>query len=143
MNNIRIETGGIRLTVNGDESRVIAFNPNDISFAERYYDLLSRADQRIDAYAAREAELDKDTAVDAYGVPTNMPARMALLREACDYVKSEIDMVFGEGTSKAAFGDAYVLDMFQQFFDGITPYIQKARAGKMSKYSGTKARAAK
>ena len=135
MNSISIQTGGISLKINDDDSRVISFNPNDLSFAERYYELLSNADQKIDEYSRREEELDKDQTVDAYGIPTNTAARLALLREACDYVKQEIDKVFGAGTSETAFGNAYVLDMFDQFFQGITPYIQKARAGKIAKYT--------
>ena len=43
-------------------------------------------------------------------------------------------MVFGAGTSEKAFGEAQTLNMFEQFFDGITPYIQGARGQKVSKY---------
>lgn len=40
MDSIRIDTGGVRLMVNGDPQRVIAFNPHDVVFAERFYALL-------------------------------------------------------------------------------------------------------
>ena len=63
------------------------------------------------------------------------PAGIALLHEACDFMRDEIDTVFGEGTSEKAFGEYRSLDMIEQFFTGITPYIQKARQKKTQKYT--------
>jgi hypothetical protein len=41
MESLHINTGGIRLCINDDPNRVIEFNPQDLSFAERFYSLLS------------------------------------------------------------------------------------------------------
>lgn len=135
MENMNISTGRVYIQINNDENRVISFNPSDLRFAERYYALLASSEKVLGDYEKREAELDKDKTTDAYGIPTNMPARFELLKEVCDYMKAQIDSVFGEGTSAAAFADEYELDMFDQFFNGITPYVQKVRNSKVAKYT--------
>jgi hypothetical protein len=69
------------------------------------------------------------------GVPVNMKEKLALMLDICYFMRGQMDSVFGVGTSQKVFGDANTLDMFTQFFDGITPFIQKNRAEKMAKYT--------
>lgn len=138
MDSIKISSGTVSLKINEDENRVISFNPNDLRFTERYYNLLASSDETLKEYEKREAELDKDMETDAYGIPKNMPERFKLLKEVCDYVKEQIDIVFGAGTSETAFGDEYDTGMFDDFFEGITPYIQKVRNNKIAKYTAAR-----
>ncbi len=133
MDSLRIATGEVRLMVNDDPARVVAFNPEDVLFAERFYQVMGEFDTKQLEYQARYAQLDTEGA-SINGLPTNVGAKLALLRETCEYFRAQIDRVFGAGTSQAAFGDAMTLSMFEQFFDGITPYIQGPRAGKMAQY---------
>ncbi len=56
----------------------------------------------------------------------------------CNYMKEQIDFVFGKGTSEKAFGNALTLNMFDQFLGGISDYISKSRNSKMKKYTQTK-----
>jgi len=140
MESIRINTEGVRLCINDDETRVITFNPTDVSFAERFYDLIAAFENREKGYKVKAELLQKDTSVDKLGIPKNAKEQLNLLKETCEFVRSEIDKVFGAGTSKAAFGDANTLDMFEQFFVGITPFVQKSREEKVKKYTGTKKR---
>jgi len=135
MNNININTGEIRLTINGDESRVIVFHPNDLQFVDNLYSLLADFENKEKEYKEKEAELDKNTDVNAYGIPVNLKDKLELMKEACEYTRGKIDYVFGEGTSQKVFGNMNTLDMFEQFFDGVTPYIQKVRDQKLSKYT--------
>jgi hypothetical protein len=85
-------------------------------------------------YDTRIEELEKDEHYDTHGIPTNMKERLALMLEICLFMREQVDMVFGEGTSQKIFGDANTLVMFTQFFDGIAPYIKKNREDKMAKY---------
>lgn len=135
MSNININTGEIRLTINDDENRVITFNPNDLQFVDNLYNLLAELENKEKEYKSREAELDKNTEVNSYGIPVNLKKKLALLKETCGYMREKIDTVFGEGTSQRAFGSANTLDMFEQFFEGVTPYIQKVRDQKLNKYT--------
>ena len=135
MSNINMNTGEIRLTINNDENRVIAFNPNDLEFVDNLYNLLAGLENKEKEYKAKESEIDKNTEVNSYGVPINLKEKLDLLKKTCNYMREKIDDVFGKGTSQIVFGNANTLDMFEQFFEGITPYIEKARSAKISKYT--------
>lgn len=135
--NININTGDIRLTVNDDESRVISFNPNDLAFIERFYGFVIEFEDIENEYNDKKKKLQEVTEVDDMGFPINMQDHINLMKETGEVLKGKIDNVFGEGTSKAAFGDANTFDMFEQFIDGITPYIQKSRDDKIKKYTSS------
>lgn len=135
MDSLRINTGEIRLCVNDDPHRVIAFNPTDISFVERFYGLLSEFEGKEKDYRRKAEALQENTEVGAFGIPKNVGGALELLRETCGFLREKIDDVFGTGTSQAAFGDANTLDMFEQFLNGVTPFVQKAREKQVNKYT--------
>ena len=135
MESLHINTGEIRLCVNDDPARVIVFNPTDISFAERFYGLLGEFEVKEKEYRRKAEALQQNTETDAFGIPKNFGPALALLRETCGFLREKIDDVFGAGTSQAAFGDANTLDMFEQFFGGITPFVQIAREKQVGKYT--------
>ena len=131
---LKIDSGLIRLAINDDPGRVIAFNPKDVIFAEKFYNLIKKFEIRQAEFEAKAKELDAKDEVDSFGILVNTGERLAFLKDICQFVRDEIDGVFGEGTSQTVFGDAIGLDMFGQFFDGISPYIENARGEKVAKY---------
>jgi hypothetical protein len=131
MDSIQIDTGLKKILINGDENVFIEFNPEDILFAEHFYALVQDFGIKQKEFEARSAALGVD------GKP-NLPANMALIKEMCVYLREQVDTLFGKGTSQKIFGDAMVLRMFEQFFTGLTPYIQIAREQKVAKYVVTK-----
>lgn len=134
MDSIHIDTGEKRIAVNGDPERVIVFNPTDVIFAERFYALIGEFESKLTEYQDRSKSLDVEDVKDKNGIPLNSDERLALLHEVCEYIRERIDYLFGKGTSQKAFGDALALDMFTQFFKGITPFIQNSRTSKVEKY---------
>ena len=134
MESLRSE-GVIRLAIDDDPERVISFVPDDVLFAERFYHLLDALREKEEEYRDRVTVLSENKAVDAYGIPENASAGIALLHEVCDFMRDEIDGVFGEGTSQKVFGEYRSLSMIEQFFKGITPYIQTARKEKTRQYT--------
>jgi hypothetical protein len=133
MDSIRIDTGLKRIAINDDPLRVIEFNPEDTAFAERFYQLLGKFEAKLKDYQARAETLDTQD-VDEHGIPKNMSEHLALQREACEFMRGQIDALFGPETSAKAFGDTLNLFAFAQFFEGITPFIQATRTDKMAKY---------
>ena len=125
MQSIKIDLGTIQLAVNDDPERIIEFNPQDIGFAERFYTLLSEFDVKSREFYERAEKIEKNDVENGLG----------LMREMCEYMREKIDQVFGEGSSQKAFGNAMTLNMFEQFFAGVTPYIQKARTEKVKQYT--------
>lgn len=136
---ITIQTGARRVLVNNDPNRVIEFNPSDVGFARRFYELLRDFEAKQKEYEKRAKKLDTGE-VDGYGIPANISEGIAMLEEACAFLRERIDHLFGAGTSQAAFGDANTLDMFEQFFAGIAPFIEQARSDKMARYLTAKKR---
>lgn len=134
MDNLNLGAGEVRLTVNGDPSRVISFNPEDVLFAESFYSLIKQFEGVADTYQQRMQALEDDNEKDEYGLAKNTPQRLALVREVVENLKFELDKVFGEGTSKTLFGNACTLTMFEEFFTGILPYVQQERNKKVAKY---------
>lgn len=130
--------GEIRLMVNDDPNRVISFIPSDQLFAEKFYRLLKNFEEKVAEFKAKAAEIDGNQMVDEFGLPQNAEEGLALQREVCEFMHQEIDGLFGSGTSKAAFGDVLSFDYIEQFFDGITPHVEKVRRAKMSKYARKK-----
>lgn len=134
MDSIRINTGVKRLVVNDDPARVIEFNPEDVLFVERFYELIKVFQQKEHEFQRRIEELKAKEEKDEYGIPLSTPESLGLVLEVCDFLRDQIDRVFGKGTSMAAFGEVQSLDMFEQFFAGVTPFIQSVRSEKVTKY---------
>lgn len=138
MNSLEISSGTIRIAINDDPERVIEFNPSDVLFAERFYSIYKEIETKQAEYLQRSKDLDKQAGeLDENGLPANIQNGIAFLREACEYMREKIDYLFGPGTSQKAFGDALSLDMITQFFDGMTPYVEKARNERLVKYKRT------
>jgi hypothetical protein len=135
MDTLQIKTSEVRLAVNGDAERVISFNPADTLFAEKFYRLSANVDAKLAEFTRKGKELDADKAAGENGMPLNLQARIELQRDLCLYLRDEIDALFGAGTSQNAFGAALEADAFPQFFEGITPYFQRARSEKVSQYT--------
>lgn len=137
MDNLNINLGIKRITINGDPNRVIEFNPSDVAFAERFYALMGDLNAKQAEYQKRAKQLESNS-VTTDGLPVNFAANLALMREVCTFMRSKIDDLFGPGTSQTVFEDNNTLNMFEQFFTGITPFIQAARAEKTARYQRPK-----
>lgn len=133
-NNIQIDTGEIVLTINDDKKRVVAFNPNDISFTERFYNLTDSFEKKSIELSTKIEKLKENSDVDSFGIPTNTNEIIALNKEIFEYLRAQIDYVFGDGTSKTAFGSINSFEVFTQFIEGITPFVGAVRSEKMDKY---------
>ena len=132
MQSLNIDFGGIELAINGDESRVIRFDPEDVGFVDRF--LIAAFETKEKEYREKLDRLDKESKPDKHGIPKNAKEYIQLLRGVCEDIRADIDGVFGEGTSQTAFGNTLNLDVFVQFFQGITPFIQQSREKKAEKY---------
>lgn len=129
MESLQIRTGQISLNVLDDqgESRgVFKFNPSDIESAKQVNLVQKEFEQREVEYQQRAEKCE------------TVEDKVALLEEVVDYMEQSIDRVFGQGSSKILFGDAKTLSMFDDFFNGIAPYYNKAAEERMAKYNKKK-----
>lgn len=110
----------------GNERGIISFDAEDILFIDRVMRLSLEYKDKIKEYSEQAEAVENDEL-----------AQTKIVIELCEYMKSSIDKVFGEGTSKIAFGDMNNFGMFGQFFEGIAPLIDETRAQKTAKYRKT------
>lgn len=113
---------------------VLKFDPSDVVFMERVYDLMDHLEQKRAQYAAQAEALEAEGEKNEYGIPKNARAYLKLLREICAYAHGEIDKVFGAETSAMVFGEALSLDAVADFFTQLTPYLDEVREEKMENY---------
>jgi hypothetical protein len=133
---LRID-GARRVLIN-DGPTYIEFDPSDVLFAERFYALMGELDTEQEKFTTRLRELDADGGNGKDGMPSNMPARLQVMREACDFFRGKIDQLFGEGTSQAVFGDSRSMMQIRQFFQGLTTFIGEDRTKRVAKYTARK-----
>jgi len=138
MDSIRIDTGVkcISIERDGGVRGEIEFNPSDVNFAEKFQRMYARLQEKQDEFHEKSLAIDANQNVDKAGMPENAAERVAFLREVGEFVRAEIDSLFGEGTSQIVFGDYVPLDpsVYGQFLDGISPHVELARSEKMDKY---------
>lgn len=136
-NTLKLNTGSVRLCITDDRNgpeRYLEFNPNDIIFAEKVYALERKFLEKQSEMEARANDLDAVEEKDEFGLPVNTEERLAFIRDLSEWLRDQIDDLFGEGTSQMVFGDLHNLDVYEQFFEGIRPYFKKARAEKVDQY---------
>lgn len=139
MDSLVLTTSEKRITITRDGANVgtVVFNPEDVTFAERFYKIMGEFQERYNEFSQRAKVIDANQTLDTDGLPVNTGERIAFLKDACQYFRERIDILFGIGTSQVAFGDVMELEIFPQFLQGIAPYIQQARASKLQQYAPT------
>ena len=134
MESLKLNTGVKRVLIN-DGPDVLEFNPSDISFVERFYQMITEYKARMKEFEQRANEIEKKDTVDEDGVPLNISERIKFVRELCQFCYSRIDQAFGEGTSQKVFQGVENLEVVEQFFSGLLPMIQDSRKESLAKYS--------
>ena len=129
MESLQVRTGQISLRIlddSGEERGIFKFNPQDISAAKKLMELQSELDIKNGEFQelANKCETPEE--------------KVKLLEDEVNYIEGLIDDCFGIGSSLVLFGNAKTLSMFYDFFDGITPYYQKASKNRMDKYKKSK-----
>ena len=122
-NDPKNSTSVIRLAINSDPARAIEFNPYSLSFRMSFLRFIKDFEVKRVEYYKHKKEID-----------SNAELAVKLEKELCEWMIKKIDALFGNGTSKKAFGDSLTLDMFSQFFEGIKPYIHGVYVQKNFKH---------
>lgn len=123
MDSLKIDSGIKELSINDDPTRIIKFNPNDVLFREKFQILSNDFQKELSGFQEKMNAL------------TDNAKKLELEKEACLYIREKIDYLFGEGTSQIVFQDEMDVDLFWQFFDGLTPYIKSAVDQRVKKYT--------
>lgn len=142
MAGIRVNTGVKRIEVN-DNGDYITLSLNDNDFLDRFFGLYDDLQRMADEYTGRENAIREKHAAGGEAVMDGiLKETYALYTEAGKSMKPKIDGLFGEGTCKKVFGDITpTFDLYIDFFEQLTPYLQefaKEKTQRMSKYSAAR-----
>jgi len=127
-NNINFEDGYKSFTINGDENRIIRFNPTDLSIVKRG----KVATQEIDEYIKQmKKDIDEDDHIKSD----------AIMDQAELFIRNKINYIFGSDIAETAFGSQSTLSslngepLFYRFLQPILKLIETTteREIKMSK----------
>lgn len=103
----------------------IELNPLDLDFPLKI-DETSRAMERdLEKLRAEIDLIDKKTDKMDGSFSQNTKAKLIKIRDFNKKQGQLVDELFGEGTTKAAFGDKNYFGMFYDFFDSLNPIIKK------------------
>jgi hypothetical protein len=136
MKSLNIGNNKIRLAINDDENRIIEFDPNDVNFINRYYSMIANFEIKQKEFMDKAAEIDKITTYNSFGMKVSDIEGSKLTLEMCEYMREQIDFVFGDGTSDTVFEDTIHPGMINEFLSGIAEYISSSRNSKIEKYIG-------
>ena len=136
MEKISIKSNIVRLEVekaNG-ETYILSFNPEDLVFVNNMYAVYGRIEKKRDRYKLDLEALLKDKTKDRHGIPANMQKILDVNLKYVEYYKSEIDLLFGEGTYKEIFGDTADAQAIISLIEGVMPYVSAKRKTVVNKY---------
>lgn len=125
MESLQVRTGQVSLMILddlGNERGIFTFNPTDVESARQVMNMQSDLNAKQEEFEMRAEQCTTET------------EKADLLVESVTYFRDLIDTVFGAGSSQLLFGDAKTFSMFEDFFNGIMPYYQKASKERMAKY---------
>jgi hypothetical protein len=124
MQNLNFDDGYKEFSINGDESRVIRFNPADFGILERIKD----------AYDAIEkaSDIKEDIELKPDGTPKSELLQAAeIVKYVNDVINKQIDYIFNSNVSEVAFGKQSPLGLvkgvplYKRFLDTVMPVIKK------------------
>lgn len=133
---MKINSGIVTIDVerDGQAAGSFSFNPENTSFREKVYKLFEDFKAKDEEVKECAKNLREDDRKDEAGIPLNLKEYIELEKEAFQWTSHAIDDVFGESTSKTAFGDEVNLFMLYQFFDEVAPYMEDAGGAKIERY---------
>lgn len=125
MESLRFDEGYKEFNINGDESRVIRFNPADYGLLERF----STAKKKI---LEAVTELEKDITIDPSGEASDeLEGAAELIRKVRELINNQIDYIFNAEVSHAAFGNQSPIStvkgkfLFERFLEAVMPAVEK------------------
>ena len=124
--NLHFETGEVEVKINDDPTRVIKFNPTDLSFVERFENTYKKAEDLVKKY---DRQFKEAKIVDTKNKNKNMEAKV--LKESNKDARNLVDTLFDDNVADVIFGRIHPLSytsnhktILENFLMALTQYIQ-------------------
>lgn len=121
--NLAFDEGFKEYTINGDENRVIRVNTSDYGLVTRFQDARRHIEQMITKYEKFNLKPDGSPADESDEEATDA------LKEMGDFIRSEIDYIFGAKIADIVFGTTHPmstvkgLPLYERFLNSVMPII--------------------
>lgn len=95
----------VKIAIDGDVSKVIEFNPNDMLLRNRITQFMVDMQTKQDEMTKKAEALDAESKTADGSMPSNVKDVLAFNQEIADYFMGELDDIFGKGASVKLFGE--------------------------------------
>ena len=95
----------VKIAIDGDEGKVIEFNPNDMLLRNRITEFMVDIQTKQVEMAKKAEALDAGEQPADGALPANIKDVLAFNQEVADYFIGELDDIFGRGASAKLFGE--------------------------------------
>jgi len=134
----------VKIAIDGDESKVIEFNPNDMLLRNRITEFMVNVQTKQDEMTKKAEALDAGEQPADGALPANIKDVLAFNQEVADYFIGELDDIFGKGASAKLFGErSFDPDLMASFMAYVMDKIGKVSNAKIEQKLGKPIKAPK
>lgn len=122
----------VQITLDGDSSRVISFNPRDVMLRNRITQFILDLQAKRTEITERAQAIEAVTETDEDGIPVNIKDALAFNTETSDYFISQLDDIFGDGAAEKLFGPrAFDIELMLGFMTFVMDKINAVSKDKL------------
>lgn len=117
----------LRLALNGDENKIVEFDPGDVNIRRKFFNLkdkMIQKQQELDSIKNR-LDLEKDE---------DIQKAFKLEEDLFDFIRDEIEDLFKPGTTEMICGNRKNVFVLANFIIALVPYFEKFKKDTESKY---------
>ena len=126
----------VKIAIDGDESKVIEFNPNDMLLRNRITEFMVDVQTKQVEMEKKAEALDAEPTAEGE-MPANIKDVLAFNQEVADYFIGELDDIFGKGASVKLFGErSFDPDLMASFMAFVMEKIGAVSQSKIEQKLG-------
>lgn len=134
----------VKIAIDGDVSKVIEFNPNDMLLRNRITQFMVDMQTKQDEMLKKAEALDAESKPVDGAMPSNIKDVLAFNQEIADYFMGELDDIFGKGASVKLFGErSFDPELMASFMTYVVEKIGAVSKSKIEQKLGRPLKAPK
>ena len=130
-------SNSVKVAIDGDENKVIEFNPNDMLLRKRITEFMLDLQTKQKEMTEKAEALDKANEAVEGALPSNLQAVLDYNQEIADYFIGELDDIFGKGAAAKLFGDnSFDPELMADFLSWVMGKINGVSQAKIEEKLG-------
>lgn len=128
MESLKVNSTLIRLAINDSPNKIIQFDPGDVRFRKKFYNLRNVIFEKEREFDIKAKQLENIESEE------NIKRCMQMEEELFDFLSNLINDLFGEKTTEYICEDRKNVDTICNFVIAVAPYFQKYNENARNKY---------